>query len=419
MPTNHRERRGEAPRTSGASRVTRLLHIATAWPRSADDVITPWLVTLCQKQAAAGHDVHVLVPAYRGAGQERHDTITVHRFRYAPSTWERLTHEEATPDRLQRQPAYALLLPSYAVAGMIAGFGLGRRKRFDVVHVHWAVPHGIIGWTASRAAGAELVTTFYGAEIRWAEKRFPPAKPFLRWYCQHSKLIAISASTAAALASYAPNEIDIIPYGVPLPTDDHETGLQPTTDDPVILFVGRLVKRKGVDRLLEALATQRDQRWRLEIVGFGPEHDRLAKLASDLDITGRVEFLGKVSQEDLVTAYRRAACFVLPATLDARDDTEGLGVVLLEAMTYGTPVIATRRGGITDIVEDGRTGLLVEDTVPAIADGIRRVLTDQALADRIGSAGRQYVRTAFGWETILSRLDQVYAGRSGTVPIQD
>lgn len=399
--------------------MTRLLHIATAWPRSVDDVITPWLVTLCQKQAAAGHDVHVLVPAYRGSSQEHHDTITIHRFRYAPSKWERLTHEEATPDRLQRQPAYALLLPSYAVAGIAAGFGLGRRERFDVVHVHWAVPHGIIGWTASRAAGAELVTTFYGAEIRWAETRFPPAKPFLRWYCQRSKLIAISASTQAALASYAPNEIDIIPYGVPLPAVDLETGPQPTTDDPVILFVGRLVKRKGVDRLLEALATQRDQRWRLEIVGFGPEHDRLAKLAGDLDIAGRVEFLGKVSQADLVTAYRRAACFVLPATLDARDDTEGLGVVLLEAMTYGTPVVATRRGGITDIVEDGQTGLLVEDTVPAIADGIRRVLTDQALADRIGSAGRQYVRTAFGWETILSRLDQVYAGRSGTVPIRD
>ncbi len=399
--------------------MTRLLHIATAWPRSADDVITPWLVTLCRKQAAAGHDVHVLVPAYRGSSQQRYDTITIHRFRYAPSKWERLTHEEATPDRLQRQPAYALLLPSYAAAGMAAGFRLGRRERFDVVHVHWAVPHGVIGWTASRAAGAKLVTTFYGAEIRWAESRFPPAKPFLRWYCQRSRLIAISASTRAALAPYAPDEIDIIPFGVPLPADRHDPGPQPTTGDPVILFVGRLVERKGVDRLLEALATQRDQRWRLQIVGFGPERDRLAKLAGDLDITGRVEFLGKVSQEDLVAAYRRAACFVLPATLDARADTEGLGVVLLEAMMYGTPVVATRRGGITDIVEDGRTGLLVDDTVPAIAEGIRRVLADRGLADRIGSAGRLHVRTAFGWETILSRLDRVYAGHSGTVPIQD
>ncbi|MEJ2151399.1 MAG: glycosyltransferase family 4 protein [Gemmatimonadota bacterium] len=398
--------------------MTRLLHIATAWPRSAEDVITPWLVTLCHKQAAAGHDVHVLVPAYRGSGQQRQDSITIHRFRYAPSKWERLTHEEATPDRLQRQPAYALLLPPYTAAGMAAGYRLARQERFDVVHVHWAVPHGVIGWTASRAARAKLVTTFYGAEIRWTENRFPPAKPFLRWYCQRSQLIAISASTRAALAPYTRGEINIIPYGVPLPADDRGAGRRPT-GDPVVLFVGRLVERKGVDRLLEALATQRDQRWRLEIVGFGPEHDRLAKLAGDLGIAGRVEFLGKVSQEDLVAAYRRAACFVLPATLDARDDTEGLGVVLLEAMTYGTPVVATRRGGITDIVQDGRTGLLVEDTVPAIADGVRRVLSDHALADRIGSAGRQHVRTAFGWETILGRLDQVYAARSKTVPIQD
>ena len=399
--------------------MTRLLHVATAWPRSTDDVITPWLVTLCQKQAAAGHDVHVLVPSYRGLGRQRQGPVTVHRFRYAPSRWERLTHEEATPDRLQRQPAYALLLPSYLIAGMAAGRRLGHRERFDVVHVHWAVPHGAIGWTASRAAGAELVTTFYGAEIRWAETRFPPAKAFLRWYCRRSKLVAISTSTQASLAPYTPAEIEIIPYGVPLPAHNGATGPSSKGADPVILFVGRLVERKGVHRLLEALATQRDHRWLLEVVGFGPEHDRLAKLAEDLGIAGRVEFLGKVSQQELVTVYRRAACFVLPATVDAREDTEGLGVVLLEAMTYGVPVVATRRGGITDIVEDGHTGLLVEDTVSAIADGIRRVLDDSELANRIGSAGRKHVRGAFGWDTILTHLDQVYARPGGAVTIQD
>ena len=396
----------------------RLLHVATAWPRSTDDVITPWLVTLCQKQVEAGHDVHVLVPAYRGLGQQRQGAVTIHRFRYAPSKWERLTHEEATPDRLQRQPAYALLLPSYVTAGMATGRRLGRRGQFDVVHVHWAVPHGVIGWATSRAAGAELVTTFYGAEIRWAEKRFPPAKAFLRWYCRRSRLVAISASTQAALAPYTPAEIEIIPYGVPLPADNSATG-PPSGGVPVILFVGRLVERKGVHRLLEALATQCDHPWLLEVVGFGPEHDRLAKLAQELGIAGRVKFLGKVSQAELVTAYRRSACFVLPATVDTRDDTEGLGVVLLEAMTYGVPVVATRRGGITDIVKDGRTGLLVEDTVPAIADGIRRVLNDPALASRIGSAGRQHVRVAFGWDTIVTRLNQVYAGPGGTATIQD
>jgi starch synthase len=94
-------------------------------------------------------------------------------------------------------------------------------------------------------------------------------------------------------------------------------------------------------------------------------------------------------------------------------------VVLLEAMTYGVPVVATRRGGITDIVEDGHTGLLVEDTVPAIADGIRRVLDDSGLANRIGSAGRKHVREAFGWDMILTRLDQVYAKPGGTVTTQD
>ena len=104
----------------------------------------------------------------------------------------------------------------------------------------------------------------------------------------------------------------------------------------------------------------------------------------------------------------RHAGFVLPATLDEREDTEGLGVVLLEAMSHALPVLATRRGGITDVVIDGRTGILVEDEIPALEAGVRRLLEDPAAAREMGERGRDRVRTAFGWDRIVDRLEAVY-----------
>lgn len=393
----------------------RILHVATAWPREPGDVITPWLVTLAERQAERGHEVEVLAPSYRGLGEQRQGAITVHRFRYAPSRWERLTHEEATPDRLERERGYGLLVPPYLLAGALAGRRLGRRRAYEAVHVHWAIPHGVSGWLASRAAtkaraperGCALVTTFYSAEVRWAERRFPPARAFLRWYCARSHLVAISEAARRLVEPYASGPIDIVPYGVPLPEGAAEraaAGAQPT-----LLFVGRLVRRKGVDRLLEALATLGPRPWRLEVVGFGPEREVLEAQAAGLGIAGRVEFLGRVSDEELVAAYRRAAAFVLPATVDQRADTEGLGVVLLEAMAYGVPVVATRLGGIPDVVVDGETGILVEDTVPDLARGLDRILDDPATARGMGEAGRRRVRDAFAWDSILDRLDAIYA----------
>jgi glycosyltransferase involved in cell wall biosynthesis len=261
------------------------------------------------------------------------------------------------------------------------------------------------------------VTTFYGAEIRWAEKRFPPARAFLRWYCRRSRLVAISESTRAMIAPYAGGgPIEVIPYGVPLPETDPtiEAVSETSSEPPRILFVGRLVARKGVDRLLEALSRLADRAWRLEIVGFGPERGPLEARAQALDLSDRVDFLGRVTSDELVSAYRRAACFVLPATLDDRADTEGLGVVLLEAMSYGVPVVATRRGGIVDVVDDGRTGLLVEDDPVALSRGIASLLDDPARRRALGVAGRARVRERFGWDSIVDRLDAVYRSPDGS-----
>src|SRR2546426_510520 len=285
----------------------RILHVVTAFPRFPNDIISPWLVEMLKRLRAAGHDVEVFAPAYRGGGNREFEGIPIHRFRYFPARWEDMTHDQATLDRLRRSPRYKIMPLFYVLGGVWAAWRLCRRRRYDVVHVHWPLPHALFGWAARRACGARMVTSWYGVELRWVKSSLPWLKRFLVWALRASdQVVAISSATAREITNLVPLSVRVIPY----------------------------------------------------TVGF-PE--------------------------------AAASVLVLPAIVDARGDTEGLGVVLLEAMSYGVPVIGSDLGGITDIVTDGETGLLVppQDSA-ALAAALERLATDRGLARRLGEAGRSH-----------------------------
>src|SRR2546430_1216308 len=231
----------------------RILHVVTAFPRTPDDVIVPWLVELLKRLQAAGHDVEVFTSSYRGAPDQVFAGIPVHRFRYFPRRWENLTHEEAAPDRMKRSLLYRLMPACFVVAGMVAIWRLCRRARYDVIHVHWPLPLALFGWAAQRARPARLVTTFYGVELRWVKSALPFLKGFLAWAARRSdRVVAISHYTAGELRELADVPIEVIPYTTSLP-EVGATSPAPDGKGPV-LFVGRLVERKGVAHLLQAIA---------------------------------------------------------------------------------------------------------------------------------------------------------------------
>jgi len=387
----------------------RILHIVTAFPRKPDDVITPWLVELLKRLRAKGHEVEVFTSAYKGAGDQVVDGIPVHRFRYFFRRWENLTHEETAPDRMRRSLLYRVLPVFFVAAGMFAIWRHARRHRYDVIHVHWPMPLALLGWAAQQAQRAPLVSTFYGVELRWVKGSLRALKWLARWAARRSdRVVAISTYTAAELRELADVPIEVIPYTTSLP--EPLSLPKSTGGPPTVLFVGRLVERKGVPYLIEAMSLLPDRSVRLEIVGDGPERPKLEAASRRLGIADRIEFRGKVSATELQAAYARASAFVLPSIFDARGDTEGLGVVALEAMNYGTPVVASRIGGIPDVVEDGVTGILVPPgDAAALAAALRRVLDEPDLARKLGEAGRRRLHEQFSWEAITARWEAVYS----------
>lgn len=394
----------------------RVLHITTAFPRHRDDPIVPWLVELLKRLRARGVDAEVLTSSYRGLGDQTFEGIPVHRFRYFPKRWENLTHEEAAPDRLRRSLLYKLAPAFFVAFGMLAAWRLARRERYDVVHIHWPLPLALLGWAAARAAGAPRVTLFYGVELRLVARAFPALRGFLRWAIRSSqRVVAISRYTADEVRALVPDrEVEVIPYTYEL-ADAPQRLSRVDGRRPTILFVGRLVERKGVPVLVDALAElRRTLDARLVVVGDGPERAAIERRAIDRGISGAVELRGQVSDEALRAAYGEADVFVLPAIVDSRGDTEGLGVVLLEAMNFGLPVVGSAVGGILDIVVPEESGLLVSPgDVKALAAALERVLTQEDFARRVGEAGRQRVRTHFSWATIVERWLAVYRELAG------
>jgi glycosyltransferase involved in cell wall biosynthesis len=178
-------------------------------------------------------------------------------------------------------------------------------------------------------------------------------------------------------------------------------------DDMLVLFVGRLVPYKGLQTLLTAFrdVTKRIPAAQLAIVGSGPEGPALERLSDQLELADAVRFLGKLPRPCLREAYAACDVFVLPS----RSRSEAFGIVLLEAMANGKPVVASRVGGVPYVVRDGETGMLVQPSNPtSLAAAISRLLSNAELRHRMGQVGRARVLTNFTRKQVTMQLLNIY-----------
>jgi colanic acid/amylovoran biosynthesis glycosyltransferase len=182
---------------------------------------------------------------------------------------------------------------------------------------------------------------------------------------------------------------------------------------PHLLCVGRLVDLKGQSLLIEALVelTRRGTRAVLTFVGDGPKRVELEELALELGVADRVRFVGAVGQDAIGDLYRSADVFCLPSL------AEGLPVVLMEAMAFEVPVVSTRIMGIPELVDDGRSGLLVTPSrLDELTDALERLIADPALRARLGRAGREKVHAEFNVDRSALQLREIFAAALSEAP---
>jgi len=405
-----------SPKAVKGSDSLNVCHIVSTFPRALDDPEVPWLLQCIRRLKEKGLEVKVFAPAFKGLRDQEISGISVHRFRYFFRRWENLTHDEGAPNKLRKNPLYIFVAIFYILFGVIDIIRYCHRERFDILHVHWPFPHGIFGYVGGRLSRSKLILNFHGAELSLiGELGF--VKIVLAWLIKRAdRVIANSSFTANKVRVVYKRAVEVIPYGSPFEQKDVgrpvSSGRSESEETRNVLFVGRLIERKGVEYLVKAIKlVNQSVKARLIVVGEGHQRRGIEELVKKEGLSDAVKLVGKVDSKQLDRYYRGCDVFVLPAIVDSKGDTEGLGVVLLEALSYKKPVVATDVGGIADIIVNDETGILVPEKDPlALANAIVRVLEDGQLARRLGSKGYEYIRARFSWSKVTDGIIDVYRG---------
>lgn len=354
LPFGRGARRSNAA-VSHPSRRRRLLVLTSTYPRWHDDP-EPGFVHELSRRLVADFEVTVLCPHAPGSKmQEELDGVAVERYRYAPAAWETLVHGGGMVANLKRNPLKWLLVPSFLLGQVWAARRIVRRESVDVLHVHWLIPQGLVV-LALRLLGCRTpyLVTSHGADLYTLRSGVPSAlKRRVAAGCAAMSVVSHAMAEEAVRLGLSPPKLAVLPMGVDL-QNRFVPDASRRRDADHLLFVGRLVPKKGLSHLLDALPAVLLRRpgVQLTVAGFGPEEASLKDHVRRLGLETRVQFLGGTAQSELPELYRGASLFVAPFVRDETGDQEGLPVALMEAVGCGCPVIAGDVAGIRDLLGD-------------------------------------------------------------------
>lgn len=402
---------GPSTDSHGAIR-RRVLVLASTYPRWNGDS-EPGFVHELNRRLVEYFDVHVVCPHAPGAARlEVLDGVTVHRFRYAPDAFETLVQNGGILANLRRTSWKWALVPFFFLGLMAFSWRLIKQIQPHCLHVHWIVPQGLaitlLGVVARKLP--PYVITSHGGDLF----------SFRGWLFGYLKQWVLRRAVAVSVVSQ-PMLKEAVEFGaivertsvIPMGVDfDGRFSLEPKVRriSGEILFVGRLVEKKGVKYLIQALALIRKRLpdAHLVIVGGGPELGKLTTLVTRLGLEKYVEFRGAVSQFALPELYRRATVFAAPFVNASSGDREGLGLVSVEAIACGCPVVVGDVPVVADIFLDSEMDMrAIPGSIESLADKIGDVLEWPEVALARALVVRQRLVGQMGWGVVANRYTQL------------
>jgi len=355
--------------------------------------------------------------------QDEHVPHVLHDLGYG----NRVVHVSAGPEEPLPKQELTRYLPDFT-QGILA-FAERKRLTYDLIHSHYWMS-GVTAEELRNAWGTPIVHMFHTLGVMKQRVARTPGEVEGDYRLKGERRVLeisdkIIAATPAELAQlqwlYQANtkKIVVVPPGVdlshfyPIPVDEAKEFIGGPPCDQVLLYVGRIEPLKGIDILIEALAIVHRRGFKvcLSVIGGNPEGDeetpdaemtRLQAMREQYGLTDLIAFIGKRSQDTLPYYYSAAVAVVIPSHY------ESFGMVALEAMACGTPVVASHVGGLAFLVQDGVTGYTVPvDEPQALADRLITLLQNQDLRARMGSQAASFAKQ-YGWENISARILQLY-----------
>ncbi|HAP19662.1 MAG TPA: hypothetical protein DCR27_00110 [Lachnospiraceae bacterium] len=360
----------------------KLLITASTFPRWEADTEPRFILDL-SKALQKYYDVTVLVPAAVGAKRrEVLEGVSVIRYHYFPVyRWETLCYPGAIVPRIREKKVRICLVPFLFLGLFCKMLKIG--KDYDIVFANWLIPQGIV----QSFFKIPYVLVGHGGDVSSLNKAV--VKQLKVRACKKAgKVIVVSKELKNQLKKYFNSSpIDVIPMGCdikkfnPLNRVHNYFGQK---DKKIVLFVGRLAEKKGIEYLIEAAG---DIDARFIIVGEGPLREKLIGQASGL--ADKLVFCGAKPHEELAKIYASADIFVAPSVTAKDGDKEGMPTTIMEAMASGIPVVASNSGGISEILKDGENGFLVaERDVAGLREKINMLVGNAELRKKLGKNAR-------------------------------
>ncbi len=373
----------------------RLLVLASTFPAQRGDG-TPEFVADLAGEEAQESDTLVVVPRVKGAPRsEQSNGFRVRRFAYFPRRWEDLADGAIIENLRNRKSRWLQVLPFF-VAEALTTLKSVRSGKPDVIHAHWIVPQGIVAALVAPKT-PRLVTTL-GGDLYALNAA--PVRMLKRWVLRGAARVTVmNADMRQRVIELGadPAAVEVLPMGADLST------VRPrkvhTDGRTRLLFVGRLVEKKGLGVLLDALRELSGVDWDLTVIGDGPLRETLESDAPD-----GVRFVGTKGREELREAYARADVAVFPSVPSSSGDQDGLPVALLEAMGSGCAIVASDIPGISEAIDHEANGLLVAPgDRGGLVQALRRLATSPEARSELGSAAATTARTRYSKEAIGER----------------
>ncbi|OGC96538.1 MAG: hypothetical protein A2W25_02580 [candidate division Zixibacteria bacterium RBG_16_53_22] len=383
-----------------------LLVVSTSFPLKPGDSLSPFIWEFCQRLSALGWRVTALVPHAPGlVDKEDWGGISVRRFRYLPERLENLGYSGGIMPNIGKNPLNLLKIPFYIHGMYREALRLTVEEDIDLVNFHWLFPSSFWLGQFVRSSRIPVVLTGHGTDIRLAS-----AQPFFKYFANRAfkKAAAVTVNSEYMKgilgAKMAPDKIYVIPMGVD--TEKFRPSGSRPSQSKTIVYVGRLISQKGINLLIDAFGeiVKKIPDARLEIIGYGPEKANILDSISRKGVAERVFLVDAVPHDGLAEIYRRARILALPSLIP-----EGLGMTPAEAGLCGVPTVTFGLGGTREIIQDGRTGIIAEQSAKGLYSALIRLMEDDALADLMGGNAAEFLREKIGWHAVAARFDSLFS----------
>lgn len=338
--------------------------------------------------------------------------IDVHFFRYLPGRLETLAYNGGILTRLKNNPLMALAIPFFMAGEIFATISFIKTLKPDAIHAHWLIPQGLAAicarWLARKYI--PIISTSHGGDLFGLS--FGPLKKLLRWAIKHSDTVTVVSNAMQEHAHNlgAPiNHMVVIPMGTDLShtfTPPSDPKMRKTNQ---LLFAGRLVEKKGVPILLQAMhyLLAEFPELKLDIVGDGPDREHLEAQSKELGLNKYVSFHGTIDHTQLAGFFQSATITIVPSIKTTMGDQEGFGLVIVEALGCECPVVVSDLPAVHDIVINGKTGILFPPgDAKQLHQQLKDLLNNSNRRRMIGQEGRIYV-SRFDEKTIGIRYNEI------------